>query len=77
MPTTITAQNGAVIQQSTKIAVQGCTAVKASKTKKPTNAQKLAKALAACRRRFKHTNTKRLACEKQARKRPRRAGAGR
>lgn len=37
MPTTLTAQNGAVIQQETPITVEGCpkAAVKSSKTKKP------------------------------------------
>jgi predicted hydrolase (HD superfamily) len=38
MPTTITAQNGAVIHQNTKIAVTGCAAVK-SKAKKKTKAR--------------------------------------
>jgi hypothetical protein len=35
MPTTITGQNGAVIQQQTKIAVSGCPKVKAKVKKKP------------------------------------------
>ena len=39
MPTTITAQNGAVIHQNTKIAVTGCAAVK-SKAKKKGGAKK-------------------------------------
>jgi hypothetical protein len=39
MPTTITAQNGAVIHQNTKIAVTGCAAVK-SKAKKKKGAKK-------------------------------------
>ena len=69
MPTTITAQNGAVIERSTRIAIDGCGAVKAAKTRKLTNAQKLAKALAACRKRYKHAKTKRLRCEKLARRR--------
>lgn len=34
MPTTITAQNGAVMHQDTKIAVTGCAAVKAKAKKK-------------------------------------------
>jgi hypothetical protein len=66
MPTTITAQNGAVIQQETKIPVQGCGAVKGSKV---TRAQEFAKALRACRKQFKHNKHKRAACEKKARKR--------
>jgi hypothetical protein len=68
MPTTITGQNGAVIQQETAIPVVGCKAVKASKAKKLSRAQQLAKALKACRKRFKRSGTKRAACEKQARK---------
>ena len=61
MPTTITGQNGAVIEQTTKIAVTGC------KASKPlTRAQKLAEALKACKKDKK--KSKRLACEKRARK---------
>ena len=44
MPTTIVGQNGAQVTQSTKIAVTGCG------PKPLTRAQKLAKALKACRR---------------------------
>jgi uncharacterized repeat protein (TIGR01451 family) len=65
MPTTITGQNGVVIKQETKIAVQGCAAVKAFKA---TRAQLLTKALKACRKQFKHNKKKRAKCEKQARK---------
>jgi hypothetical protein len=65
MPTTITGQNGVVIKQETKIAVQGCAAVKAFKA---TRAQLLRKALKACRKQFKHNKKKRAKCEKQARK---------
>jgi hypothetical protein len=64
-PTEITAQNGAVIKQSTKIAVTDCGAVKGFKG---TRAQLLAKALKACRKQFKHKHKKRAACEKHARK---------
>jgi hypothetical protein len=67
MPTTITAQNGAVINQTTNITVTGCSGVLPSKTTKPTRAQLLAKALKACHK-DKHKH-KRLACEKQAHKR--------
>ena len=69
MPTTITAQNGAVIERDTKIAVRGCGAVKASKAKQLTNTQKLARALKACRHKHKHSRAKRAGCEKQARRR--------
>ena len=68
MPTTITAQNGAVIEHATKIAVQGCAAVKAAKTRKLSNAQKLAKALAACRKRHRHAKNRRAMCERLARR---------
>ncbi len=68
MPTTITAQDGAVIEQNTKLTPTGCNGVLASKAKKPTRAQLLAKALKACKKKYKHSHTKRAACEKQARK---------
>jgi hypothetical protein len=61
LPTTLTAQNGAVINQTTKATVTGC-----AKTKTLTRAQKLAKALKACHKKPK--GAKRKACERQARK---------
>jgi len=63
LPTEITGQNGAVIRQTTKIAVIGCKGVKAFKASR---AQLLAKALKACRK--KKSKSRRLACERQARK---------
>jgi hypothetical protein len=63
MPTTITGQNGAVIQQNTKIAVNGCKGVAGFKAM--TRAQLLKKALKACKKKNK---AKRQACERQARK---------
>ena len=45
MPTELIAQNGAEINENTKISVTGCAKVKAL-----TRAQKLQKALKACRR---------------------------
>ena len=71
MPTTITAQNGAVVTQSTKIAATGCAKVKQAV---PTRAQKLAAALKTCRKQVKG---KRAGCEKRARKQyaPTKAGA--
>ena len=61
-PTLITGQNGQLIRQTTKITVTGCQAGKA------TRAQLLAKALAACRKKYKHDHHKRISCERQARK---------
>jgi ribosomal protein S9 len=68
LPTVITAQDGAVIDQETKVAITGCGAVKASKVTKLSRAQELAKALKKCRTEFKHKKSKRASCEKQARK---------
>jgi hypothetical protein len=67
MPTEITGQNGAVINQTTKIAITGCSGVKNFTAKKPTLAQQLAKALAKCRSPYKHSANKRAACERKAR----------
>jgi hypothetical protein len=66
MPTEITAQNGAVINQTTKIAVTGCGAVLSSKTTHLTPAQQLAKALKVCKK--DKSKGKRVACEKRAHK---------
>jgi hypothetical protein len=62
MPTAITAQNGAVLKQVTKVTATGCPKVKAL-----TRAQKLAKALRACRRKHRKHGKARSSCEKQAR----------
>ena len=67
IPTTITGQNGAVIQQETKVPVEGCN-VLGTRHAKLSRAQKLKKALKACRKKFKHNKPKRASCEKQARK---------
>jgi hypothetical protein len=64
MPTTITGQNGVVVEQQTKIPVEGCAAVKASKESRST---KLAKALKKCRNEFKHSKKKRASCDAKAR----------
>ncbi len=68
IPTVITAQDGAVIGQTTKVAVTGCSGVEAYKA---TSAQLLAKALKACKHKYKKKSqkSKRLACEKAAKKR--------
>jgi hypothetical protein len=60
MPTEFVGQNGDVIRRSTPISVTGW-----KKVKSLTRAQKLAKALKACK---KKKGAKRAACEKQARK---------
>jgi hypothetical protein len=60
LPTTLTAQDGAVINQTTKATVTGC-----AKTKTLTRAQKLALALKACHK--KH-GAKSKACERTARR---------
>ena len=61
MPTTITGQNGAVVEQQTQIAIQGC-----PKVKPPTS--KLARAITACRRRHKRNRAVRASCERAARR---------
>jgi hypothetical protein len=63
MPTNITAQNGAVLKQTTQITATGCPKPKV-KTAAQLRAQKLAKALKACRRK---RGKARRACEKKAR----------
>jgi hypothetical protein len=60
MPTVITSQSGTVINQQTRIKVSGCP------RRSLTRAQKLAKALTACRR--QHNRHRRAACERAARK---------
>jgi hypothetical protein len=67
MPTEIVAQNGVVLKQTTKIALQGCKKVKASQPL--SRAQLLKRALAACRKQHKPSKASRKACETQARKR--------
>ena len=66
MPTEIVGQNGAVLKQTTKIALQGCKKVRAASPL--SRAQLLKRALATCRKQHKHSRATRLMCEKQARK---------
>jgi hypothetical protein len=68
MPTTLTGQNGAVISQKTKITVRGCAAVKANGPRRLSRSQRLARALKACRRRYKHSRSQRVVCERKARR---------
>jgi hypothetical protein len=67
MPTQLVGQNGAPLNQTTKIAVTGCPKVL-------TRAQKLALALKAC---HKKKGAKRSACERQARRKYAHAANGR
>ena len=69
IPTALTGQNGTAVAENVKVAVQGCHAVKPSKTRRLTRKQKLTRALQACRKRNKHSRTKRLVCERAARRR--------
>ncbi|HTZ64269.1 MAG TPA: hypothetical protein VMB51_09200 [Solirubrobacteraceae bacterium] len=69
IPTALTGQNGTAVNYTVKVAVQGCSAVRAAKVKKLTRKQKLALALAACRRRYKHSGAKLAACTRRARRR--------
>lgn len=63
MPTILTAQNGKQIRQTTKVTVTGC------KASKPlTRAQRLERALHACRAKHKSKRRERLACEERARR---------
>ncbi len=68
VPTTLSGQNGAVIKQSTKVSVSGCGAVRAAKAKKLSRAQRLKRALASCRKRFRHAKARRQSCEGKARR---------
>ena len=67
MPTTLTGQNGNVIKQTTKIAVQGCRKVQAIKTRM-TAKQLLSRALKGCGKKYKRSARKRRACEDRARR---------
>jgi hypothetical protein len=61
IPTSLTGQNGALVNQNTPVTVTGC-----PKAKVLTRAQKLALALKACHKKPK--GSKRTSCERQARK---------
>jgi hypothetical protein len=66
IPTVIVGQNGAAIEQSTHVSLEGCGGVEAFHKAKLSRAQKLAKALKACKKDKK--KGKRVACERAARK---------
>jgi hypothetical protein len=61
MPTRLVGQNGAVIEQTTNVAVTGCKVAKS-----PTRAQKLERILKLCK---KEKKREKASCEKQARER--------
>jgi hypothetical protein len=65
VPTTITGQNGVVIERQTPLEHPACIQVL---NFKETNARKLKKALAACKAKYKKNKKKRQACEAAARK---------
>ena len=69
IPTALTGQNGTAVSENVKVVVQGCRAVKASKAKKLTTAQKLKRALVACRKAHRRSRAKRVGCERAARRR--------
>jgi hypothetical protein len=69
MPTTIVAQSGKTIVQSTKITLVGCGGVLGSKAKRLSRAQQLAKALKVCRTKYRTNKRKRAACKRLAHKR--------
>jgi hypothetical protein len=50
------------------VAIEGCHQVKALKAKKLTRAQQLKRALASCRKRFRHSRGRRRSCEAKAHK---------
>ena len=64
MPTEIVAQDGAVLRQTTNVKPLGCGAVLSFKE---TRAQKLAKALKTCRKKYRAKKHQRVACERRAR----------
>jgi hypothetical protein len=74
IPTSLTGQTGTLINENVKVAVQGCHAVSASKTRN--RPSELALALNACRKRYKHARVKRAVCERGARKRAPQSLAG-
>ncbi len=68
IPTALTGQNGTAVNENVKLSVKGCAAVKASKTKKLTRHQKLARALNSCRKAGTRARV-RAGCERTARRR--------
>lgn len=67
MPTEITSQSAVTIRQTTSITATGCPPP--APAHRASRAQLLAKALAACRARYRHSRSRRASCEAQARRR--------
>jgi hypothetical protein len=70
MPTTIEAQDGAQVTQTTRVEVSGC-----PRAHRLTRVQRLKRALNACRKQDHHRKRRRRSCEKRARRRARRRSA--
>jgi hypothetical protein len=68
-PSSETPASGSASGQGNILAQHAVLPSKTTKPKPLTRAQRLAKALAQCRRTYKHSHKKRIACEKRARKR--------
>jgi hypothetical protein len=66
MPTTMIAQNGARLEQETKVTVTGCGEVRSAKTSRLTLKQGLHRALSACRHAYRHATSMRRRCERHA-----------
>jgi hypothetical protein len=66
MPTTMIAQNGAMLEQDTNVTITGCAEVKGAKARKLTLTQQLKRALTSCRHRYKRSKAGRVKCEHKA-----------
>jgi hypothetical protein len=69
IPTSLAGQNGTLVNKNVRVSVQGCRAVRASKTKRLTRQQQLTRALQACRKRYKRSRVGRVVCERGVRRR--------
>ncbi|HTZ63276.1 MAG TPA: hypothetical protein VMB51_04165 [Solirubrobacteraceae bacterium] len=65
IPTQLGGQNGTAINESVKVAVQGC---RTARSRRLTRTKQLARALAACRKRDTRSRTRRASCERAARR---------
>ncbi|HTZ64511.1 MAG TPA: hypothetical protein VMB51_10430 [Solirubrobacteraceae bacterium] len=69
IPTALTGQNGTAVNETVKVNIEGCRAVKAAKAKKLTRRQKLTRALKACRKAHPRARAPRVRCERRSRRR--------